>query len=871
MPGKFPWKLWTRDSDGNPGRVTGTKIRKGVRGAVIVAAVGVLAAGSYFFFAPRQTTDRRLEAGLPALPGGPVKQRVEHLGAWVDEVVFREESDRAKAIDMFEAGAIHAYALGITDPEIYRKIQASPVIQYEISYGSSSELTFNPVGPTFPRTGELNPFHVPAIREAMNWLIDRDYIAEEIYRGLAVPRYLPLTTAFPDYARLADVARQLELHYAHDPKRARAVIAKEMEKLGAKFVDRRWHYRGKPVRLIFLIRTEDQRRETGDYVATRLEDVGFVVERQYKTAAEASPIWIGSDPADGRWHIYTGGWVNLAINRDEAGSFNSFYTRRGRPDPLWQAYKPAPRFDRIAERLGRRDYATWEERMKLLSEALRLSMNDSVRVWLVDGISIWPRRRELALAADLAGGISGSVLLPYTIRFLERRGGRVNFASPSILTEPWNPVAGSNWIYDNMIMRATQDFPTLPDPFTGLFWPQRVKSAEVYVEKGLPVAKTHNWLTLTFAPSIEVPGDAWIDWDPVAERFIAVRERHPRGLKARTKTVIRYVDDLFEMRWHDGTRVSLADFVFAFALGFDRAKPESPIFDEAAVPAFETFMRHFRGARIAQRNPLVVEIYSDQPFPDAEAIAASRADDLYASVPWHKLALGVLAERNKEAAFSSFKADRLKVEWMSYIAGPGLAVLDKELSRALEEGYIPYAKTLGQYVTRQEAVERYQRLRAWRRERGHFWVGNGPFYLRSVHPVERIVVIRRSELFPDPAGKWVRFVEPRIAEVEVFGPKMVRLGSAAEFRVELAFQGEPYPLRDVEFVRFLLFDARGELVHRAQAEAVRDGLWRIALSSQQTAALQPGTNRLEVVATSKVVAVPSFKTFRFVTVRRDVG
>ena len=253
----------------------------------------------------------------------------------------------------------------------------------------------------------------------MNWLIDRDYIAEEIYGGLAVPRFLPLTTAFPDYARLADVARRLELHYSYDPEKAKAVIAKEMAKLGAKLVNQRWHYGGKPVRMILLIRTEDQRREIGDYVATLLENLGFVVERLYKTAAESSPIWIGGNPADGRWHIYTGGWVSLAIDRDQADMFNSYYTPRGRPDPLWQAYKPSPRLDKVAEILDRRDYNTSEQRKELMTEALKLAMEDSVRVWLADVVYIWPRRKEVVLAADLAGGIAGSMLWPYTIRFVD--------------------------------------------------------------------------------------------------------------------------------------------------------------------------------------------------------------------------------------------------------------------------------------------------------------------------------------------------------------------------------------------------------------------------------------------------------------------
>lgn len=792
-------------------------------------------------------------------------------GAWVDEVVFREEADPAKAIDMMEAGVVQVYAAGINDPELYRKVQSSRAMQHEISYGGSTELSFNPVGPTFPQTGELNPFHVRAIREAMNWLIDRDHIVEEIYRGLAVPKYLPISSAFPDYARLADVARQLELQYAHNPEKAKDIITREMKKLGAEFTGGRWHYQGKPVRLIFLIRPDDhQRREIGDHVATLLDDMGFVVARQYKTATEASPIWVQGDPAAGQWHIYTGAWITLAIDRDQADSFDFYYTRRGRPDPLWQAYTPEPNFDKVAEQLRNRDYGTVDERNKLMAEALRLSLADSARIWVAGSISVWPRRHEVLLASDLAGGVTGSLLWPYTIR-LENGGGQVHFASPGMLTEPWNPIAGSNWIYDNMIIRSTQDFAALPDPYTGLYWPQRVKAAEVYVQKGLPLSQTHDWAELHFVPSISVPHEAWIDWDPAAERFITVKEKHPDGLAARTKTVVHYADDLLERRWQDGTRVTVGDFVLSLIVGFDRAKPKSLIFDQSAVPGFETFMRHFRGLRIVQTEPLVVEVYSDQLLPDAELIAAARAGLFYTNVPWHKMALGVLAERDHELAFSASKADRLKVEWMSYIAGPSLAVLERKLAAAREDAFIPYAKTLAQYVSREEALERYENLRVWHQARRHFWVGNGVFYLHAVYPVEKIVVIRRSELFTDSARKWLRFVEPRIADVEVSGPRMVKIGSGANFEVQVNFQGKPYPAKDMEFVRFLVFDSRGRLVERRDAERVEEGVWRIALSEGQTARLAAGSNRLEVVATSRVVAVPSFKTFWFVTLPEDIS
>jgi hypothetical protein len=48
-------------------------------------------------------------------------------------------------------------------------------------------------------------------------------------------------------------------------------------------------------------------------------------------------------------------------------------------------------------------------------------------------------------------------------------------------------------------------------------------------------------------------------------------------------------------------------------------------------------------------------------------------------------------------------------------------------------------------------------------------------------------------------------------------------------------------------------------------------MWRIALTTKQTARLAPGSNRLEVAVAPRVVAMPSFKTFWFVTVQEKVS
>lgn len=818
---------------------------------LLAAAAAVLVRG-----APAGPVPEAAAASAPEADPG------ERRGALVDQVVFTEGSNPGKTVGQIETGARHILAQGVTSTTVYHQLRKSRRAAFNLSYGSSAELTLNPAGPEFA-DGDLNPFHVPAIREALNWLVDRHYIANEIYGGLAEPRSLPLSTAFPDYARLAATARELELHYRHRPEKAREVIAREMETLGATREDGRWMYDGAPVRITLLIRTEDARKQVGDYVANLLEDLGFETERMYRTAEQAAPLWIASDPAAGRWHVYTGGWVSTVINRDQAQNFADFYTPRGRSSPLWQAYEPSPEFDRVAQRLQRRDYETWEERQTLMARGLELAMESSVRVWLVDQLNVWPHAEDVELATDLAGGVAGSRLWPYTLRFRGRVGGEVLVAAPSVLTEPWNPVAGTNWLYDTMIIRGLEDAPLMPDPFTGLYWPQRIADATVTVTEGTPVQRTHDWLSLETQSSIEVPGDAWIDWDAQADRFITVDEKHPEGLTARTRVRVRYEEGYLERRWHDGSRMSLADLVIPYILQFVRADEDSPLYDRSHVPEFETFQRHFRGWRIVSRDPLVVEVYSDQIYPDAETIVASRTPSVQ---PWHTLALGIRAERSGELAFSSNKADRNRITWLSLVSGPSLPVLDRHRRTALERDWLPFETTLRGLVRDGGVAERYRALGEWREERGHYWVGEGPFYLHSVHPVEGTLVLRRYAEFPDRGDKWLRFTEPQIPEVTVDGPMLVALDGEARFDARITSGGEPYPTAGIDEVEYLLFDGGGQLVHRGEATHVDTDRWRIDVPRASIAELGAGANRLEVIVKSNRVALPRFASQAFATV-----
>jgi len=803
-------------------------------------------------------------------------------GAWVDEVVFMMEPTAAKAIEMVRVGAADVFTFGAATPPLVRAIHDAG-LGYEIAYGLFNELTFNPFGPEFA-DGRLNPFSVARIREAINWLIDREHIAAEIYGGIAgVGRFFPISPVFPDYAKLAAVARRIELYYAHDFERAQAVITEEMQKLGATLVGGKWHYEGAPVVVIMIIRPEDERREIGDYVADQLEAIGFTTDRRYLTAAPASAIWLAGDPAAGLFHIATGGWITTVVDRDQADNWNFFYTPRGRPDPLWLAYRPDPVHDELWERLARADFTTAEERLEMMGRALEYGMKDSVRVWVANRVAHMARNPNIRVAADIAGGLQGSWLWARTLRWADRVGGTVLMAQNNMLIEPWNPVAGTNWIFDLMLIRGTWDTATLPDPFTGFWWPQNVSRVDLTIQEGVPSFLTleygkdfggglRGWITQTFVPEIVVPGNAWADWDATTQTFITADQRFGGRTTARVRARVVHPRAVFDRLWHDGSNLTLGDMIFGLILDFDRAKPESAIHDPATVAPFRTFMANFRGIEIISTYPEVVfEVYSDLVLLEAEITAATFAGYLwpsYAQGPgaWHQLALGVQAEADRRLAFSSSQARTLGVEWMSYIAGPSLPILNSYLVENVRTGFIPFAPTLGRYITAAEATARYANLTRWFADRGHLWIGTGPLYLDSVRPVEKVVVLRRFPGFTDLATKWDVFAAPKIPALAITGPATIRAGTAADITVNVTFEDQPYPLAQLDFVTFLLFDGVGNIVASRAATAVRDGQFVIRLSADDTRGLV-GACRVEVVAVSRLVAMPTFAAFSFLVTR----
>jgi peptide/nickel transport system substrate-binding protein len=239
----------------------------------------------------------------------------------------------------------------------------------------------------------------------------------------------------------------------------------------------------------------------------------------------------------------------------------------------------------------------------------------------------------------------------------------------------------------------------------------------------------------------------------------------------------------------------------------------------------------------------------------------------YGEAPWQSIAVGIKAEEEGLAAFSADKAIVKNVEQLDYVGGRSLEILRAKLAEAQHAGYVPYNPTMTQFVTPEEVTLRYGSFSRWYGEKGHFWVGTGPFYVEKVYPVQKRVELKYNRGFPDPSDKWSRFSEPAIAVVEIDGPARVTTGDDATFYVYVTYDDKPYGIDDIESVSYLLFDAYGELLGQGDAPSVENGEWRVDLTPRTTASLVSGPSRIEVVVVSKLVVLPSLCSAAFVVGR----
>ena len=247
-------------------------------------------------------------------------------GPIVDKVIFNVSMDQSLAVrDVIEGRAdVFWQAAPASILQTLSDADRAKLDFYSVPSGAWS-LMVNPIPDKAPYTWtlkngtvEFNPFAIREVRFALNFLIDRKKLVDEILFGAGEPMFTSATPGQPGTYRYNLLASKFGFTPNGNERKAIADIdaamtaASNLPENRGKLVKsgQFWQYNGKDVSIKFMIRVDDPtgRLPAGRYVADQIEKAGIKVERLEYDRSKASTLAYYSDPANYDWHLYTEGW-----------------------------------------------------------------------------------------------------------------------------------------------------------------------------------------------------------------------------------------------------------------------------------------------------------------------------------------------------------------------------------------------------------------------------------------------------------------------------------------------------------------------------------------------------------------------------------
>ncbi|WP_394352521.1 ABC transporter substrate-binding protein, partial [Candidatus Nitrosotalea sp. FS] len=181
-------------------------------------------------------------------------------GTNFDQVQFLQYSDDNTAVEEVKNGHLDIYYSAIPIDRLDdNSRQNLNVFQ---SAGTSYSLLINPAP-----SEEFNPFSIQQVRFALNYLIDRDLIVDEVLNGYGTPMISAYKPYDPDY--LSILGELQSFNFKHNPALANQMISDALEKAGAQKTGSTWYYKSKPISVTIFIRNDDPiRKSIGEILAS---------------------------------------------------------------------------------------------------------------------------------------------------------------------------------------------------------------------------------------------------------------------------------------------------------------------------------------------------------------------------------------------------------------------------------------------------------------------------------------------------------------------------------------------------------------------------------------------------------------------------
>jgi len=738
------------------------------------------------------------------------------------------------AAQALKAGDIDYYIFGLR-PAQAEALKGDPDIVLYYAPAGLVDIVLNPAP---AKEGGLNPLSIREVRLALNYLVDRDYIVNQIYKGFAAPMVTFLSSYDPDFVTVYDIVAKYDFKY--DPVTANNMITQALTKAGATKVGGKWYYGGKPIVLNFIIRIEDERREIGDAFASALESMGFTVNRLYMAFGQAIPIVYGTDPAEHQWDLYTEGWGKGAPEKYDYSTINQFGAPWAGYMPGWQEsgywqYQNAT-IDDLGKKIFMGNFTSKEERDRLYRTATEMIIQESVRIWIATRLEIHPARKNVhGLTEDLGTGLR-SLFNPREAYVPGKSVVTIGHLWVHTEGSAWNPIGGHQDVYSVDIWNAVYDPFTWRHPFSGMPMPFR-----------------WNYKVETAGPkgTLKVPEDA-VMWDAARDEWRPVGS----GVTAMSKVTFdlsKYIGS----KWHNGQPITWADILYAISQLYEIAYDSGKSAIESSIAAtLSERLKPIKGYRIVGDSSL--EVYLDY-WHFCDDYIADYAAPPGGHYPWELLAaMDKVVFEEKAAMYSNSASKSFGVPWLSVNLRDHAMLVKSALEKISFDDYKKVFTVGGKvYVTSEELEARKQADYKWFSEKGHLVISDGPFYLNAFDAKAQYAQLKafRDPTYPFSKGEWFygRATPPSIVSTGI--PTVVPGGAAS---IVIDVSGPP-PLG----VKYLIRDPlTGKIAAIGDAEALTSSRFVIRLTPSFTEKLEPGLYELTLAAYSEQVAfVGTTKTY----------
>ena len=765
-------------------------------------------------------------------------------GAYTDNLQFIQYLDGNIALHDIQAGNLDTYFFRIP-LETVASISKDPNVKiYEKNAGSFGFL-LNPAPSKNPNI--LNPFQFKEIRFAVNYLINREFVVDEILNGYGSVQIDPFGISSPEYEALIPVIESYNFKY--NPSLAKGIIEKSLISHGATKLDGKWTYNGSPISIKLMIRSDDlPRKSMGEMLANELEKIGFTVQRDYGDLNKANLVVYGKDPQELSWQVYTEGFGGTSqfvrYNPSTAAQMYSPYfgSMPGRGNPSFWNYQNST-LDKITQSIEFSNFTSEEERNELLRQALTLGIQESVRLFVAQNIDPYAASSSIkGLINDFGAGISTSKSL-INARSIKNTSS-INVGVKEVYQGAWNNVGGCNDIYCTNILSLVSDSPTSRNPYTGEVIPLR-----------------NEWTNITtMGPEkrLAVDNDA-VTWNPSDQKWEDVGKN-----TSKSKVTVHLVYS----NWQNGQAMNKADLVYQLYFPYEwssKINSTDQTYDpEYAQPA-QVALKYLRGTKFLNNSTLVS--FVDYWHFDKKEIADFAS--VWATSPWEVNAAIERLVKNGVFAYSRTEATVKNIEWLSLIIPSHAQAIKQELEKMKAEGFVP--APLKGMVSVDEALKRYDASIKWITEHNHAIIGNGPYEIKNYNPAGRVISLAafRDSSYPFPKGYWSIYESPKLAKFEkVQYPKIVTRGLPLKISGNVTIGGNYISNATLTY---FIFDKDNHQVTQGTGKWIDDnGNFLIAINGSSTKAMSIGPNNFQLFVKSNYALRPDIYSGIFISVPNPV-